>query len=129
MGGENQLITGTVTVGSGTVSISGTVTTAGTATISPTGGTLTDRSGTLTTAATSQQIAPANPSRRYLLIQNVSTTEILWVNFTAAATQAEPSIMLAANGGSLVMESSSVSTEAVNVIAATAGHPWTAKEM
>ena len=122
MGAGNQLV-------SGAVSVSGTVTTAGTATVSPTAGTLTDRSGTLTTAATSQQIAPANPSRRYLLIQNVSTTEVMWVNFTTAATQSEPSILLGANGGSLVMEASAVSTEAVNVIGASAGHPWTAKEM
>lgn len=105
----------------------GSVGTIGVATILPTQVTLTDRSGTLTAANTSQQLAPANPGRRYLLIENLAS-EVMWINFGAAATQSEPSIQLAANGGTFVMEGSVVSTEAVYVIATTAGHAWTAKE-
>lgn len=93
----------------------------------PVGGTLTDRSGTITTGGTAQQLAPANASRHYLLVVNDSATETMWINFTTTAVTSEPSIPILANG-SFVMESSFVSTEAVSIIAATTGHPWTAKE-
>jgi len=89
-------------------------------------GTLIDRSGTITTANTSQQLAPANPNRRYLLIQNNSSSP-LWFNFTAAATTSQPSIQLAAGQG-FVMENGFISTEAVNIIGGTAGQAFTAKE-
>ena len=91
-------------------------------------GTLTDRSGTITAGGTAQTLAAANTARKYLLIQNLHATEVLWVNFTTAAVANQPSLQLAAAGGSLVMESSYVSTELVSVIAATTGHAFSAKE-
>lgn len=81
-------------------------------------GTLTDRSGTATT--TSTQMMAANASRRYLFIQNVSTTKTIWFNFTTAAVATFPSITLPP-GASFVMESSFISTEAIFVINGSAG--------
>jgi hypothetical protein len=99
---------------------------AGSMPISAVVGTLADRSGTLTTGGTSQQLAAANTTRKYLLIQNVSTTD-LWINFTTAAVVGQPSIKVVA-GGNFVMESSFVSNEAVNIIGPTTGQAFTAKE-
>lgn len=90
-------------------------------------GTLTDHSGTLGAVATSQQVMAANSSRRYLYVQNPSSADTLWINFTTAATQAQPSIQMLP-GGSFVMEGSFVSTEAVNIIGPTAGDAFIAKE-
>ena len=103
---------------------------------SPVQGTLTDRSGSITTGGTAQTLAPANTNRRYLLIQNplsattqgIATAESLFINFTTTAVAGPPSIELAP-GDIFVMEGFSVSTELVSVIAATTGHKWAAKEM
>jgi len=92
----------------------------------PTGGILTDASGTTSsTASTSTQILAANSFRKYLLIQNVGTAAI-YINFTSAATIGAGSYELSA-GGSLVQESGFVSGEPVNVISATASVPFTCK--
>jgi len=102
----------------------------------PVQGTLTDRSGSITTGGTAQTLAAANTNRRYLLIQNplsaatqgIATAESLFINFTTAAVMGSPSIELAP-GDIFVMEGLAVSTELVSVIAATTGHKWVAKEM
>jgi hypothetical protein len=92
-------------------------------------GVLTDRSGTITTGGTSQQLAPINPTRSYLFIQNPTTaTEVLYVNFTSAAAAAASSISLAAGASFTMTASDFASTEAVNVFGATTGHAFTAKE-
>lgn len=93
----------------------------------PAVGAFTDRSGTIATGGAAQQIAAANTSRKYLLIQNVDTTEDLWVNFGVAAVANQPSIRLSPYG-SLVLEGAFVTTQYVSVIAATTSHPYTAKE-
>lgn len=96
--------------------------------IRPSTGTVTDRSGTIATGGTSQQLAATNGNRQYLLVQNpCSATEDLFVNFTAAATTTGNSVELTPCG-TLSMESSFVSTEQVNVIAATTGHVFVSKE-
>lgn len=89
-------------------------------------GALTDRSGTITTGGTSQQIMAANANRRYLAIQNNSSGD-LWFNFNAASTIGEPSFRLTA-GSSFVMESGFISTDSVTIIGATTGQTFTAKE-
>ena len=94
--------------------------------VQPVSGTFWDHSGTITTANQSQLVMKENPKRRYLLIQNVSNGT-LWVNFTLAAQQAQPSIQLV-SGGSYVLESSFVSSEAVYIIGAVAGATYVAKE-
>lgn len=100
----------------------------GTAIIEPRNGTLTDGSGTTSgTPSTSTQIFAANSSRRYLLIENVSTTATIWINFTSAATAANGSYTLLP-GGSIVQETGFVSTEVVNVLSTVASVPFTAKQ-
>lgn len=88
---------------------------------------LTDRSGSVATGGTAQQVAAANPGRRYLLIQNVSDTA-MWVNFGAVAVATQPSFLIAASGGSLVFEGSFVPTGLVSVFGATTGKAYTIKE-
>lgn len=90
-------------------------------------GTLTDRSGTITSGGTAQTIMAANATRRYLLIQNSSDTA-MWCNFTTTAVASQPSFTLIA-GASFVMENNAVSTEAISCIGATTGKIFTAKEM
>lgn len=92
----------------------------------PTIGALQDRSGTITAGGVSQQLAPANATRKYLVVENVSS-ETLWINFGVAAVQAQPSIKILPNGY-FFMENSFVSNEAVNIIGATTGSAFTAKE-
>lgn len=96
--------------------------------VEPRNGTLTDNSGTTSgTPSTSTTVMAINSSRRYLLIENVSTTATVWVNFTSAATAANGSYELLP-GGSLVQESGFVSTELVTILSTTASVPYTAKQ-
>lgn len=90
-------------------------------------GALTDRSGTIAAAATSQQIAAANGARRYLRVQNLDAVADLWVNLGAAANAGAGSLRLAP-GAVLTFDGSFVPTQAVNVLGATAGAAFTAKE-
>jgi len=101
---------------------SGTATTAST----PTKGTLTDRSGSITVGGTAQTLAAANGSRKYFLFVNQSSGN-MWINFTTTAVADQPSILIVPTG-SLVMEAGFVSTEAISVIGATTGQKWMAKE-
>ncbi len=92
------------------------------------GGTLTNRSGTITAGGTSQQIAPANASRKYLFIQNpITATETLFVNFGSPAASGT-SYEIAAGGSLSLGVGSFVPTDAVNIVAATTGHVFVAKE-
>jgi hypothetical protein len=101
-------------------------------------GILIDRSGTISSGGNAQQLAAANPNRRYFLIQNasattlalagISSTESLFFNFAANANTGEPSIELVPNQG-FVMETGFINIALVSVIAATTGHPFTAKEL
>lgn len=106
----------------------------------PAGGTpvavggLTDRSGTITTGGSAQQLAAANTTRRYLLVQNHSTG-VLWVNLTGTAAVGQPSIALSAcavandgTGGVLAFEGSFVPTGAVSILGATTGQAFSARE-
>lgn len=74
----------------------------------------------------STQLVPTNANRRYLFIQNVGNSSV-WINFTSVATIGQPSVRLEP-GASFVMEGSSVTVEAVNVIAVAPNTPVTVKE-
>jgi hypothetical protein len=108
-----------VNVASGTFSVS-------TGPITPTKGTLTDRSGTITAGGAAQQVAAANANRQYFLFENVSDQD-MWINFGVAAVAANPSFKIVPTG-SLVMESSFITTESISVFAATTGKAFSAKE-
>lgn len=93
-------------------------------------GSLIDGSGTVTLGGTSQQVFTANAGRQYLLIQNHSDTD-LWVNFGTAAVADQPSIKVYANGGTVEFgagHTGVVPTATVNVIGATTGKSFTAKQ-
>lgn len=95
--------------------------------IVPTVGALTNNSGTITAAATAQQIMAANTARRFLLIQNVSDTA-MWCNFGVTAVADQPSIRIDP-GASFRMDGTAVSTELVSCIGSLAGKAFTAKQM
>lgn len=93
---------------------------------SPTTNSLVDKSGTITTGGTSQTLSTAK-SRHYLFIQNQSSAN-LYINFTTAAVATgQPSIMIPPQG-SFVQEGLFVSSEQVNIIGATTGQAFAAKE-
>lgn len=97
------------------------------AVITPARGLLTNRSGSVATGATAQQLMAANTTRRYMFIQNLDSAEVMWINFTTDAVADQPSIRLGPLDA-FVMEGSFVSTEKVTVLAATTGHKYAAKE-
>lgn len=84
----------------------------------------TDRSGSITTAATSQTVAAANTARKSLRIQNISA-EVLWVNQTgtAAAAAGAGSYKVPVDGTFEV-----TTNQAVAIVGATAGSKFTATE-
>ena len=87
---------------------------------------LTDRSGQIAVGGTAQVVTLINRDRRYLLIQNTSAGD-LWVNFTATAVVASPSIRIP-TGLSLTFENSFVTSEQLSIIGATTAQTFTAKE-
>lgn len=95
-------------------------------TVSVTAVPLTDRSGTITVANTSQQVAAANPDRKIFIFANVSDKP-MWINFGVVANIGQPSFLINA-GGSMTWEGSTVTSDAVNVISPNAGKAFTAKE-
>lgn len=84
----------------------------------------TDRSGTITTANTSQTLAAANPARRYLGIQNVSTGPLGVNEMGGAAVIGNAGTYTVAAGGSLSVRTNRL----ITIIGATAGQAFTATE-
>lgn len=85
----------------------------------------TDGSGTIASPATSQQVFAQNASRKYLFILNLSDTD-MWINFGTDAVADQPSIKLVANGGFFAPRV--VSDQALNIICASAGKKFVAKQ-
>jgi hypothetical protein len=88
---------------------------------------LDDRSGTITQANVSQQVAARNSDRCYLMIHNPGFGE-LWFNFTNAAVIGGAGSFNIPSGAWFFMEGSFCTAEPINVIADTAGYPFTVKE-
>lgn len=90
-------------------------------------GSITTRSGTITTGGTSQQVAASNSSRVYFAIQNISDTDMyLGVGFTPTTTTG---ILLSKGGGGFVFESGFIPTQAINLLCATTGKAFVAWEV
>jgi hypothetical protein len=97
--------------------------------------TITDRSGSIANGGQSQQAVPQNLLRKRLIVENpcttgsqgIGSTESLFFTFTAAAQTGGSSLELAACG---IWDSGSgpVSSEPVNVTAATTNHKFVIKE-
>lgn len=94
--------------------------------VTPAGGTLTNRSGTITTGGTAQQLAAANSARLGFSIQNLSTGD-LWVNTLGTAAAAQPSIKLAA-GVYFETPAGYGAVGAISIFGATTGQSFTARE-
>lgn len=93
----------------------------------PLRGTLTDASGSITTGGASQQVFAVNATRTMFMIQNVSD-EDLWINFTSAASAGAGSYKLTPGGLITSQGVGFTSTEAINILGATAGKEFTAKQ-
>jgi len=84
-----------------------------------------DRSGTITTGGTAQELAPASPSRDHMPIGNPNATGSLWVNDyggTAAANGA---------GSTEIAPGQTVQTRsrnAISIVGATTGMKFSAGE-
>jgi hypothetical protein len=94
--------------------------------VKPQGGTLTDRSGTITTGGTAQQVMAANSARQGFSIQNLSTGD-LWINPLGTAAAAQPSIKLAA-GVYFEAPLGYGAVGAISIFGTTTGQAFSAKE-
>jgi hypothetical protein len=112
-------ISGTVTANTGlTQPLTDTQLRATPVPVRPRNGTLTVTAGSTSASAnTSAQALASNASRQYLLIQNVSDTD-MYFNFGATATADH--LFVAKSGGGIVFESGFVPTDAVNAICSAA---------
>lgn len=92
--------------------------------------TYTDRSGTITTGNTAQQMMAANTKRRKIFIKNPATaTESLWIRFTGtAAVGGASSIELQPGDAWGEAASEGVTPQAVSVVATTTAHAFFALE-
>lgn len=83
----------------------------------------TNRSGTIATGGTAQQLAPANASRAFLKGQNTSTGD-LWINESgSAASSSSPSYRVIA-GGTFAVNTN----QAISIWGATTGQSFSATE-
>lgn len=85
-----------------------------------------DRSGTITTGGTAQQIMAPSSVRRGLLIQNVSAGD-LWFNIGAVAVASQPSIKLTA-GQAYETPDGCTPSGFVSIIGASTSAAFVAKE-
>ncbi|SRR5712692_10062 len=88
---------------------------------------LVDRSGTITSGGTSQQLMPKNADRFYLFFQNISTGDE-WLNHTTAAQIGVAGNIRVRPGETFAMEGSYLTGESWNIIGATTGQAFTSKE-
>jgi hypothetical protein len=91
---------------------------------SPASGKLTDRSGSIAAADTSQQLMAANPERAYWMLQNHSAAD-LWIREGAAATTGQPSTRI---GPLETYTPAFIDTRRIFIISDTEGVEFTCKE-
>lgn len=75
----------------------------------------------------SQEVFPAKGDRVYFFFQNISIGD-LWIDFGVAAIEDTPSIKVVPDGH-FVFEDNVVDNRAINVIGATLGQKFVAKEL
>ena len=92
-------------------------------------GPVTDKSGsTHATPGTSTLLAAANPSRKYLFIQNLDAAATLHINFTSDAHITNAGSIKIGPGLYFAMDGSYICSESINVAASSASVKFTAKE-
>lgn len=94
-------------------------------TVPAAGGAVTNRSGTITTGASAQQLLASNASRKGYSLQNVSTGN-LWIDNTTAV-QGSPSLKITP-GSYYESPVGAQETVAISIIGATTGQAFTCKE-
>lgn len=87
--------------------------------------TLVDASGTIAAASTAQTVLAANSTRKYLLFQNVSDTDMFISLTGTAAINAAGSIWIQGGGGSMTFEDNVIAGNALSVICRTQGKAYT----
>jgi len=81
---------------------------------------------TITTGGTHQQVFASNANRKFLLVQNVSDTDMnLGIGYNPTASTG---IFLAKSGGGFVFESSFIPTQEIRILCATTGKAFVALE-
>ena len=105
----------------------GSVTVDGTVTALPQTGNVTEASTkTITTGGTHQQVFASNSSRKFLLVQNVSDTDMnLGIGYNPTASTG---IFLAKSGSGIVFESGFIPTQEIRILCATTGKAFVALE-
>lgn len=90
------------------------------------GAALTDRSGSVTVGGTAQQIMAANPARKGMAVQNLSTGD-LWINTIGTATAGAGSFKISSG---VYWESpfGGAGIGACSLLGATTGQAFTARE-
>lgn len=79
---------------------------------------------TITTGGTHQQVFAANADRKFLLIQNVSDTDMnLGIGYNPTASTG---IFLSKSGGGIVFESGFIPTQEIRILCATTGKAFVA---
>jgi hypothetical protein len=134
IGSVTASISGTVPVSISSVTIGNSVTISslpaisGAVTANASNGTLTTRFGSVPTANLSfSTTAVTNSNRKYLLIQNITTSNnviTVGIGFTATTTQG---IQLVAGAG-LIFDGTYIPTGAINILSSVAGSAFTILE-
>ena len=107
----------------------GSLTVDGTVTADSNRGNLTAASTqSITTGGTHQQVFASNASRKFLLVQNLSDTDMyLGIGFNPSNTTPD-GILLSKSGGGIVFESSYIPTQEIRIVCATTGKRFEALE-
>jgi len=107
----------------------GSLTVDGTVTADSNRGNLTAASTqSITTGGTHQQVFASNASRKFLLVQNLSDTDMyLGIGFNPSNTTPD-GILLSKGGGGIVFESSYIPTQEIRIVCATTGKRFEALE-
>ena len=105
----------------------GSLTVDGSVTALPQTGNVTEASTkTITTGGTHQQVFAANANRKFLLVQNVSDTDMnLGIGYNPTASTG---IFLAKSGSGIVFESGFIPTQEIRILCATTGKAFVALE-
>ena len=107
----------------------GSLTVDGTVTADSNRGNLTAASTqSITTGGTHQQVFASNASRKFLLVQNLSDTDMyLGIGFNPSDTT-PAGLLLSKNGGGVVFESNYIPTSEIRIVCATTGKVFVALE-
>jgi hypothetical protein len=125
--GDDSININIKNIGTGAAGVDSSLPISGTVTALPQTGNVTEASTkTITTGGTDQQVFAANASRKFLLVQNVSDTDMnLGIGYNPTASTG---IFLGKNGSGIVFESGFIPTQEIRILCATTGKAFVALE-